>query len=290
MNIKLIEEMPLHRVPKDVLVRICGYLWFQDYLAFLSTSHYYQSLETNLKAYIFEKYLRMALSQSQNLAVDASVSILPKDILNLCKRVAVWPSTVDTQALQHSHGPDDLLCYDSSLVRIRFVGSRLGRDRAIVSNCHFPCCLSDSSRLVDSNIQTLPGTTLRQHRPLKADDLNIFSIAYSNAPFTKVVHQKSSPTPLITFSCVAYFECTILSHTSRHPHSWTPCVSIGLSCPSFPLRRKQPGWDRCSFGYHGDDGNFFHGDGMGEPMGPSFGVGDTVGCMPCSVQFNRIAA
>jgi hypothetical protein len=40
-----------------------------------------------------------------------------------------------------------------------------------------------------------------------------------------------------------------------------------------------PGWDSFSFGYHGDDGGIFHASGgMVKHFGPSFGVGDTIGC------------
>lgn len=36
-------------------------------------------------------------------------------------------------------------------------------------------------------------------------------------------------------------------------------------------------WEPGSYGYHGDDGHKFHGQGHGEEYGPKFGTGDTVG-------------
>lgn len=36
-------------------------------------------------------------------------------------------------------------------------------------------------------------------------------------------------------------------------------------------------WETNSCGYHGDDGNLYRGQGKGEPFGPRFGTGDTVG-------------
>ncbi|KXZ54134.1 hypothetical protein GPECTOR_5g234 [Gonium pectorale] len=36
-------------------------------------------------------------------------------------------------------------------------------------------------------------------------------------------------------------------------------------------------WEDGSYAYHGDDGKKFLGNGMGEPYGPTFGTGDTVG-------------
>ena len=38
------------------------------------------------------------------------------------------------------------------------------------------------------------------------------------------------------------------------------------------------GWENNSWGYHGDDGKFFHCSGSGVPYGPLFTTGDTIGC------------
>ena len=66
----------------------------------------------------------------------------------------------------------------------------------------------------------------------------------------------------------------------RHRFAEKPqCVSIGLATMDFPLVGKQPGWDKHSWGYHGDDGALFHGSGVGSRrFGPAFGAGDVVGC------------
>ena len=38
------------------------------------------------------------------------------------------------------------------------------------------------------------------------------------------------------------------------------------------------GWENDSYGYHGDDGNFFCASGLGKSYGPLFTTGDVVGC------------
>jgi hypothetical protein len=38
------------------------------------------------------------------------------------------------------------------------------------------------------------------------------------------------------------------------------------------------GWERHTYGYHGDDGQIFHNRGRGTPWGPRYTTGDTVGC------------
>ncbi|GLT77566.1 hypothetical protein SLA2020_491360 [Shorea laevis] len=53
-------------------------------------------------------------------------------------------------------------------------------------------------------------------------------------------------------------------------------MGIGFTRENFKMRR-QPGWETNSYGYHGDDGFLYRGQGKGEPFGPTFTTGDTVG-------------
>ena len=39
-----------------------------------------------------------------------------------------------------------------------------------------------------------------------------------------------------------------------------------------------PGWDKQSYGYHGDDGHSFCSSGTGQAYGPTFTTGDVIGC------------
>ncbi|KAL3673683.1 hypothetical protein V7S43_001381 [Phytophthora oleae] len=80
-----------------------------------------------------------------------------------------------------------------------------------------------------------------------------------------------------------YFELSMLK---RHRHARAPSrfdqdamTSIGVVNSKFPLVGKQPGWTRRSYGYHGDDGRYYHGTAFeGRPFGPMFKAGRTVGC------------
>ncbi|MCO5580707.1 hypothetical protein L7F22_034577 [Adiantum nelumboides] len=53
-------------------------------------------------------------------------------------------------------------------------------------------------------------------------------------------------------------------------------ISIGFTDEHFKTSR-QPGWDQNTYGYHGDDGYLYHAHGRGDPFGPTFHTGDTVG-------------
>ncbi|KAE9420732.1 hypothetical protein Angca_008070 [Angiostrongylus cantonensis] len=54
-------------------------------------------------------------------------------------------------------------------------------------------------------------------------------------------------------------------------------MGVGVCGKSVNLNRL-PGWDRYSYGYHGDDGNFFSFSGNGVSYGPKFTSGDVIGC------------
>lgn len=75
-----------------------------------------------------------------------------------------------------------------------------------------------------------------------------------------------------------------LEETSLSPRAaaqrlrYPACVAVGIAAPPFPVTGRMPGWDAHSFGYHSDDGAVFHGSGAGRMFGPTFGVGDTIGC------------
>ena len=55
-------------------------------------------------------------------------------------------------------------------------------------------------------------------------------------------------------------------------------LGIGFSNLNVKLNRF-PGWDKNSYGYHGDDGTIRHDDdGRSKPNAPTFTTGDVIGC------------
>ncbi|XP_002739300.1 ran-binding protein 9 [Saccoglossus kowalevskii] len=68
-----------------------------------------------------------------------------------------------------------------------------------------------------------------------------------------------------------YFEVKIVSK-GRDGY-----MGIGLSAQGVNNNRL-PGWDKHSYGYHGDDGHSFCSSGTGQPYGPTFTTGDVIGC------------
>jgi len=79
-------------------------------------------------------------------------------------------------------------------------------------------------------------------------------------------------THFIPASCgLYYYEVKIISK-GRDGY-----MGIGLSMQQVSTNRL-PGWDKLSYGYHGDDGNAFCGSGTGTVYGPTFTTGDVIGC------------
>uniref|UniRef100_A0A0A1X548 Ran-binding proteins 9/10 homolog n=1 Tax=Zeugodacus cucurbitae TaxID=28588 RepID=A0A0A1X548_ZEUCU len=54
-------------------------------------------------------------------------------------------------------------------------------------------------------------------------------------------------------------------------------MGIGLTAQQFRMNRL-PGWDKQSYGYHGDDGNSYSSSNNGQSYGPTFTTGDVIGC------------
>ncbi|KAI8867787.1 SPRY-domain-containing protein, partial [Ramicandelaber brevisporus] len=77
--------------------------------------------------------------------------------------------------------------------------------------------------------------------------------------------------PISPYCGTFYYEVTIRSKGR------SGFIGIGLSSNQFSLTRL-PGWDAYSWGYHGDDGHCFGGQGTGHPFGPIYSQGDVAGC------------
>ncbi|CAF0869629.1 unnamed protein product [Rotaria sordida] len=77
--------------------------------------------------------------------------------------------------------------------------------------------------------------------------------------------------PIPSLTGIYYYEVKIISK-GRDGY-----MGIGLSTSEVNLNRL-PGWDKGSYGYHGDDGHSFCSSGSGIAYGPTFTTGDFVGC------------
>lgn len=191
------------------------------------------------------------LSRSSLALINTSIHLSIYEIIGLIKRLTLWPSSINLQALDQSVVTNGFFTGAGDLLRAQLVTtspsthlqSNLLAFHSIIANCNFPC--SESS---------LP--SLR-----------------SISPFTQTI--RSDSVDVIYLSCVAYFEVKIEPTVGTENGS----ISIGLANPHFPKAGRCVGGDVNSFGYFSRDGCLYHGDDtVGIHFGPTFTTGDVIGC------------
>ncbi|KAL0206511.1 hypothetical protein P9112_001818 [Eukaryota sp. TZLM1-RC] len=104
---------------------------------------------------------------------------------------------------------------------------------------------------------------------LSTDHLEVKYTGSGEGSSTVGAVQSNHPIPLD--SLFYYFEATIL-----HPGNIC-AVAIGFTPRGYNLH-SQPGWKAGSYGYHADDGKFFHNSGSGRDLGyPKCTTNDVIG-------------
>ncbi|XP_033914413.1 ran-binding protein 9-like [Acipenser ruthenus] len=104
---------------------------------------------------------------------------------------------------------------------------------------------------------------------LSQNNLRVHYKGHGKTPKDAASVRASHPIPA---ACgIYYFEVKIVSK-GRDGY-----MGIGLSAQGVNMNRL-PGWDKQSYGYHGDDGHSFCSSGTGQPYGPTFTTGDVIGC------------
>jgi len=131
----------------------------------------------------------------------------------------------------------------------------------------------------DSELMPLPSrwseTEKNPGLELLADGLEL---RYNGAS-GKVEHEAAAARadyPMSPQCGIYYYEVEIKGKTKEG------MIAIGFSTQKASLERL-PGWESESWAYHGDDGKTFFGEATGIRYGPTFTVGDVVGC---GINFN----
>jgi len=142
----------------------------------------------------------------------------------------------------------------------------------------------DPSLTVDERLKLLYPMVNEEETPLPRswstkDKYNYIGLSQSNLRVHYKGHGKTHKdassvraTHPIPASCgLYYFEVKIISK-GRDGY-----MGVGLSAQGVNMNRL-PGWDKNSYGYHGDDGHSFRSSGTGQQYGPTFTTGDVIGC------------
>jgi len=142
----------------------------------------------------------------------------------------------------------------------------------------------DPALTVDQRLKLLYPMVNEEETPLPRswstkDKYNYIGLSQSNLRVHYKGHGKTHKdassvraTQPIPASCgLYYFEVRIVSK-GRDGY-----MGVGLSAHGVNMNRL-PGWDKNSYGYHGDDGHSFRSSGTGQQYGPTFTTGDVIGC------------
>jgi hypothetical protein len=255
---------------------IAEYLWFLDLIFLSQTNRELCDYVLQSDPILAQEALVSILKQ-----VDRKISFPPPDNFNLHKaiqlaaRVSPWPTDIAIEnhaSFSQSYSIEHIFHVPGAKLKcFAYQGVVSDKNRTVVGNDHFPVP-SPSTRILTSGL-----------RPV------------SSIPFTKVIYDTETKRTVPLISQIAYFEITI--YPARRPNESTtraptaarrqqqlaPCVCIGIARPGFDIYNLMPGWDQNSYGYHGDDGLFFHGDSdrgyrfVTDAKSARFGEGDTVG-------------
>lgn len=288
---------------EDLQVHILSFLSEQDLMTVMQVSHdFYQLLRHEPSG----QYLWTCLAQGKwpyatppSTSWDETSSVpnwskllklgdttfpTALDICNLSRDMNVGAGTL--QAQNNDHG-------DMFMTVAQFTGQVGLESRSVRSNHPLPRPkLLRAASPKQSKARTNKGRNILGKRQASQQDEEpkwqpfVVPFCQSIGP----VHHYHSFVP----RTISYFEVSICNQdqdpakrrmSSLEPPSPSqgrlPCVAVGLSLDSFPLDRRMPGWERDSFGFHGDDGTAF-GQGarkdVKKQFGPCFGAGDVVGC------------
>ncbi|KAJ1389529.1 hypothetical protein B484DRAFT_409281 [Ochromonadaceae sp. CCMP2298] len=259
-------------LPDDVLLRVASYLWFHDLFAASAVDRRARALIVGSKPVIYDLMANLFVRNGGRCIDPQRINDLCgfscTHVLRLCSRFAYWPTDIDTDLLRYNVEEVQLAGQTSRCAS--YTGRQLGYNRSLL----YESAMAGRLRSVRSVSATAETPTVSPY------------------PFTKLVYDPSLQCTVPIISGIAYYELTIhppVANTkrgkgrrARQDEGYTPCEAIGIANSMHDVK-SMPGWNQDSYGFHGDDGCFYHNDSLrgvqftSDPAEAVFGVGDTVG-------------
>jgi len=182
------------------------------------------------------------------------------------------------------------LIFDAERVAVDFVGRVGESNRSVQGNSPFPSRCdknesTDRSSFIE-NMMTFASKMAEEFLKecdfpeFDMDDYDEPDVQRHSVPFARLL-ENGNVEFVVKPRFISYYEVEIKPSKYEHDPaiSGFECVAVGLATKSFMKNKRLPGWDHESFGYHGDDGAIFHGQGKQlSEFGPRYGCNDTIGC------------
>lgn len=233
------------------------------------------------------------------------VTLQPKNLLRH-QESSGTAATASTDRTNTTASDDTNMCDKTNTIHaVQFIGAVGGRNRSIRADQPLPCPQESVTVAKMIAYEKKQKSFWRKyfHRKHGLEEDELAADVQMWKPFVApfAVQDFDATTVHLTPRLISYFEVTIMEpvphdqdedhdqpqhqqqqhqrQQQQQPSISSDCVVVGIATDDFPLVGRLPGWDTRSYGYHGDDGGIYHGSGeMNKRFGPTFGVGDTIGC------------
>ncbi|KAG2129772.1 hypothetical protein DEU56DRAFT_816636 [Suillus clintonianus] len=200
------------------------------------------------------------------------------------------PAYLDHSALRHllqTDSPSQLPSSpnpDSAVIRTEYARRRAQRSPSFDSDeedtsppAELPSRQQqETNPLISSALLRLPTRWSDEYRsPMLSVSADGRDLTYQGSPSNSEKDAAAARTifPIPPACGIYYYEIEVTSKTNSNKGR----ISVGLVSRDFKPSRL-PGWEKNSWGYHGDDGSSFAAEKTGTPYGPQFGAGDVIGC------------
>ena len=132
---------------------------------------------------------------------------------------------------------------------------------------------TNDSKLLSSPLNVIARFGLDAHRAHSIEVRYLGTSAQSHASDTVGV---ACANELRVWPCgdgasVSYFEVEVVDAGE------SGFIAVGWAPEDYPLRKRQPGWERNTYGYHGDDGRVYSATGYGRRFSTTFTTGQVIG-------------
>jgi len=224
------------------------------------------------------RLIRLA-AQSKSHAVDQDMFVPPVSPPRTTTRRTHGRTASSNNHNHNNRAEPELHLLDEARNAVHFRGAVGVGDRCVRAKDPLPHPLEQVAVVRASRLQRCKKTA-KKLLHLKQAKQQLAQWKPFVAPFAA-----SSGCYNLTPRLVSYYEVTIVPASEdlqNNKEGKTECVAVGVAVQDFNLHKYMPGWDKHSFGYHGDDGGFYH--ASGHPVAiesgglPNFGAGDCVGC------------